>query len=330
MSKKVKLTKRVIDGLMSTESTYKILDTELPGYSLRVYPNGRKAFFYRYRVGGGRAAQIREPRIGDFGPLTADQARGIAKDWAAQVRNGGDPAGSRHAQRDAPTMNELFDRYLSDHAKRYRKASSIANDVRLIEKRLRPIFGTKKVRSVTRQQIRAFHLRFENTPYEANRILALLSKMFSIAADELEWIARGDHPVKGIKRFEEKKRKRYLSQQELAKLGEALSKAENCELERPISPYLVAMIRLLVLTGARYMEILALRWDEVNFERGCLELLDSKTGEKEIFLPPAALQILSDLPRVMGNPHVVVGFRLGAHLVNAKDQIGRASCRERV
>ncbi len=319
MSIKVKLTKRAIDGLTPAEKAYKAHDADLPGLSLRIYPTGRKAFYYRYRVGGGRTAQIREPRIGDFGPLTADQARGIAKDWAAQVRHGGDPAGSRHALREAPTMNALFDRYMSDHARKHKKASSVAHDGRMIEKRLRPAFGPKKVGSVTRQQVRALHAKFESTPYEANRLLALMSKIFSFAADDLEWIDRGTHPVKGIKRFEEKKRRRYLSQQELARLGEALAKAESGELDKLISIYAVALIRLLILTGARRGDILSLRWDEVNFERGCLELSDSKTGEKEVFLPPAALQILADLPHVEGNPHVIVGARQGAHLVNIKD-----------
>ena len=213
MPTKVKLTKRAIDALVPSGKAYKAHDADLPGFSLRVYPSGRKAFFYRYRVGGGRAAQIREPRIGDFGPLTADQARGIAKDWAAQVRNGGDPAGSRQALREAPTMNALFDRYMSDHARKHKKASSAAHDRRMIEKHLRPMFGPKKVGSVTRQQVRALHAKFESTPYEANRLLALMSKIFSFAADDLEWVDRGAHPVKGIKRFEEKKRRRYLSQQ---------------------------------------------------------------------------------------------------------------------
>ena len=102
------------------------------------------------------------------------------------------------------------------------------------------------------------------------------------------WRPDGSNPCRHVTKFKEKKRKRYLSQQELARLGEALAKAEDGELDRPISGYAVATIRLLILTGARRGEILTLRWDEVNFERGCLELSDSKTGEKEVFLPPAA------------------------------------------
>ena len=73
------------------------------------------------------------------------------------------------------------------------------------------------------------------------------------------------------------------------------------------------------VTGARRGEILSLRWQHVNFERGCLELPDSKTGEKEVFLPAAAMHILANLPRVDGNPYVIVGRKPGAHLVNLKD-----------
>ena len=316
---KQKLTKSVVDGLKPEHNTYIVRDAEVPGYSVRVYPSGRRAFFYRYRVGGGRGAQIREPRIGNYGELTPDQAKKIAKDWAARARQGRDPMAERQAERNAPTMSELFDRYLSEHASRHKKPSSLRNDVRMIEKRLRPKFGKARVKSITRQKIRAFHLSLEDKPYEANRTLALLSKVFSFAADDLEWIRRGDHPVKGIKRFEEKKRKRYLSQAELARLGEALAKAEAGELHRSVSKYAVAMLRLLVITGARHSEILQLKWEEVNFERGCIELQDSKTGEKEIYLPPAALQVLSELPRKTGNAHVIVGKKQGTHLVNIKD-----------
>ena len=102
---KVKLTKRVVDNLEPGEASFTVRDAELPGFSMRVYPSGRRAFFYRYRVGGGRGAPIREPRIGDFGTLTVDQARSIAKDWAAEVRRGGDPAATRNSERDAPSMS---------------------------------------------------------------------------------------------------------------------------------------------------------------------------------------------------------------------------------
>ena len=313
-----KISKRTVDALKSSEKTCKMYDTEISGFSVRIYSTGRRAFFLRYRVGGGRGAKIREPKIGDYGQITADQARAIAKDWSAIIRQGGDPAADREALRNNPTMSDLFDTYIEDFAKRHKKPSSVANDIRMIEKRLRPTFGNQLVRDINRAKIRTYHAKLASTPYEANRVLALLSKMFSVAANELEWISANDHPAKGIKRFEEKKRKRYLSQQELTRLGDALGAADRNELERAISPYVTAMIRLLVLTGARHGEILSLRWNEVNFERSCLELEDSKTGEKEIFLPPAALQILSEIKHGPDNPYVIVGKKPGTHMVNEK------------
>lgn len=316
---KVKLTKRVMDSLVAKAATYTVRDSELPGFSVRVYPGGRRAFFYRYRVGGGRGAPIREPRIGDFGPMTVDQARGIAKDWAADVRRGGDPALIRSGEREAPTMATLFAKYLNDHAAKRKKPSSLANDARMIEKGLMPAFGRMRVKDVTRQHVRRYHAGLEDKPYEANRRIALLSKVFSFAADELEWIPRADHPVKGITRFKETGRRRYLSSAEIERLGAALKKAEDWQLGRVVTRHAVAAIRLLLLTGARRGEILSLKWHEVNPDRSCLELGDSKTGRREVYLPPAARDLLLTLPRVDGNPHVIIGAKPGTHLVNIKD-----------
>ena len=318
MMEKVKLTKVTVDALEPREKAFTIRDKDLSGFSVRVYPSGKRSFFFRYRVGGGRGAAIREPKIGDYGPITVDQARGLAKDWAAEVRRGGDPSEARQMQRNAPTMSELFDRYLAAAQKR-KKASSLRNDTRMIEKQLRPKFGRLKVQDVTRKQVRAYHEALAETPYEANRRLALLSKLFSFAADELEWIASGDHPVKGIQKFNEVARRRYLSQTEMARLGQALAKAEAGDLSRSVTVHAVAMLRLLTLTGARHSEILKLRWSEVDLERGRLELEDSKTGRKTIQLPPAARKILSELPHLDDNPHVIVGAKPGRHLVNIKD-----------
>ena len=319
---KITLTKKTVEGLEPQAQSYTVRDAKLAGFSVRVYPGGRRAFFYRYRVGGGRGAPIREPRIGDFGSLTVDQARSIAKDWAAEVRRGGDPAAARSAVREAPTMSMLFDRYLTEHAAKRKKPAGLRNDTRMIEKELKPAFGRLRVKDMTRQQIRAYHAGLEATPFEANRRLALLSKVFSFAADELEWIARGDHPVKGVKRYKEEGRRRYLSDDEIRRLGAALKKAEDGQLERVISLYALAMLRLALLTGARHSEILTLRWDEVNLTRGCLELGDSKTGRKEVFLSLAAREVLTTLPRVEGNPFVIVGANPGSHMVNVKDSWG--------
>jgi integrase len=121
------------------------------------------------------------------------------------------------------------------------------------------------------------------------------------------------NPCVGIERFAEEKRKRYLSASELKRLGGALREAEARNL---ISPFSLAAIRLLLFTGARLSEILTLRWTEVDQERACLQLRDSKTGAKTIHLSRAALEVLENLPRTSGNPFVICGQRDGSHLVN--------------
>ncbi len=318
----VKITKRIVDAAAPGEREYAIWDSEISGFGLRVYPTGRKAYCLKYRVGGGRGGTVRKPTIGTHGTITAEQARAIAKDWSAEIRRGGDPSAARMASRDAPLMADLFERYLEDHARPHKKASSVKDDEGLIRCLLLPAFRRRKVAEVTRADVDGFHKGLKGTPYRANRALALLSKSFNLA-EVWGWRPDGSNPCRHVRKYREEKRERFLSQQELARLGSALAAAERDEVTTlrgaPVSPYAVAATRLLIFTGARRGEILGLRWEHVNFEAGRLELPDSKTGAKFIYLPPAALQLLQELPRVEGNPHVIVGGKPGAALVNLKE-----------
>jgi len=330
--RKVKLTQSAVDKAEPEAARYVLADTAIPGFWLRVEPSGAKTFRLRYRVGGGRGATVREPRIGDAKALRCEKARAIAADWHAEVVMGGDPSGERIAKRDAPTMANLFERFLAEHADKTKKPSSAANDRRLIEKKLAPALGRRKVAEVTRAEIFKLHNGMSETPYEANRALALLSKALNLAE---VWGLRpdGSNPVRHVKKFAETKRRRFLSPAELARLGEALRAAERdgCltlppqkgvreKAERaPVSPAAIAAVRLLVLTGARKSEVLGLRWAWVDAATGRANLPDSKTGEKVVILPPAALKVLADLPRDDGNPFVIRGAKPGAHLVNLKD-----------
>jgi integrase len=112
-----------------------------------------------------------------------------------------------------------------------------------------------------------------------------------------------------LEKFKERKVERMLSTEELGRLGNALAAYDA-------SPYAVAAIKLLAFTGARLGEVLSLRWDWIDFERGEARLPDSKTGAKTLHLPPPALAVLAELSRIEGNPHVIVGSREGAALVN--------------
>jgi integrase len=318
----VKITKRTVDAAAPGEREYTIWDSEISGFGLRIYPTGRKVYCLKFRVGGGRGGTVRKPTIGKHGTITPDQARKIAKDWSVEIRRGGDPSASRSASRNAPLMADLFVRYLEDHARPHKKASSVKDDEGLIRRSLGPAFRRRKVAEVTRADVDAFHKSMKDTPYRANRALALLSKAFNLA-EMWGWRPDNSNPCRHVRKYREEKRERFLSQQELARLGTALAATERGKVASPrgapISPYAVAAIRLLVFTGARRGEILDLLWEHVNFEAGRLELPDSKTGAKFVYLPPAALQLLQKLPRVDTNPHVIVGGKPGAALVNLKE-----------
>ena len=143
--------------------------------------------------------------------------------------------------------------------------------------------------------------------------------MFNLAERWGVW-PDNTNPVRHIGKYAESKKERYLSADEFERLAKALLEAER---EGSENPFVIAAIRLLVLTGARLGEILSLRWADVNFEHGMLLLGDSKTGRKTIFLSKPALELLNTLPKISGNPHVIAGARHGQHLKNLQKPWGR-------
>src|SRR5262249_32196454 len=153
----------------------------------------------------------------------------------------------------------------------------------------------------------------------ANRFLAVASKLFSWAVQRGLLPEERVNPASRIERFREHKRERFLTNEELTRLGDVLREGETIGLpckEAPrrtvLDPFAVAASRLLVLTGARLREILAARWEHVDFERGILFLPDSKTGRKPVYLNAPAMQVLASLPRIGSNPHIVAGLKDGA------------------
>jgi integrase len=167
--------------------------------------------------------------------------------------------------------------------------------------------------------------------------VAVWGKAFTWAASR-GLVSEGVNPTKGLQKYREQGRERYLTSEELARLGSALAdgetvglpydvdgtkpkakhaaKAENRRVK--LDPFAVAAIRLLILTGARLREILHAQWQQVDFQRGVIFLADSKTGKKPIYLSAAALAILAALPRIEGNPHVIAGARDGAPRADLK------------
>jgi integrase len=306
-----KITKRTVDALKPAAGGREavIWDTEVRGFGVRAQRGGSRSYILHYRVGTGRGALLRKLTIGKHGaPWTPETARSEAKRLLGLVESGTDPGADKIARKEAPTVAEVADRFLAEHAEAKRKASTAAAYRKLLSKVILPVIGRRKLAEVTRADVTKLHHANRATPYQSNRLLAVLSKMFNLAE---QWGLRpdGSNPCRHIEKFTEHKRERMLSPVELARLGDALAAYNG-------SPYPAAAIKLLVFTGARLGEVLGLQWDWIDIERGEARLPDSKTGAKTVHLPPPALTVLSELPRLDGNPHVIVGQKAGAALVN--------------
>ena len=335
MASRVKLSKRAVDALKPEDKRYTVWDTETAGFGVRVSPSGRKSFVFKYRVGGGRSGRVRWGLIGPYGALTPDQARKTAQDWAADVANGGDPAGDRMAKRQAPTVSELLDRYLSEHAKINTKPSSYRNAELLTRNIIRPVLGHIKAAELTRADVSKLHSANAHRPYTANRCLAVLSKACSLAE---VWGLRpdGSNPCRQVQKYTETPRERYLSEAEYSRLSSVLREARSgyLELTGPdgwaeavrVNPEAVRAIELLVYTGARVGEILGLRWDFIDLDAGRASLPDSKTGRKILQLPKPAIDILQEIaPDLQGRGYVIrggTGADAEVPLVNVKSPWG--------
>ena len=305
-----RLTIRLVQQLTGDGDLF-VWDDQVPGFGVRCRA-GQKSYVLQYRVMGGRGSRQRRVTLGRVGALSLDDARVLAQDYLRWVRYGHDPAASRHAIRQAPRMEDLAERYLREHADVKKKPSSAKMDHVNLRLHVLPILGMQRVETMTRADIARLHHGMRATPGAANRVLALLSKMLSLAE---QWGLRdpGTNPVKGLARYRERKRERHLSLEELGRLGEVLRRAE---VERTESPSVVAMVRLLLLTGARRGEVLGLRWEQIDWQGGSVRLADSKTGPKTLYLSDAARALLAGLPRLEGNPWCLSGRVHGKPLVN--------------
>jgi integrase len=304
-----RLTNSVVNGAAKRDSDYFIWDGDLKGFGLKVCSGGRKSYVCKYRLGTGRNAPTRRMTIGAHGaPWTPEQARKRASQILGLVAHGEDPAQAKQADKNVLTVAQLCDRYL-EHGAATKKASTLATDRGRIERHIKPLLGRMRVPDVKRADVSRFlqDVAAGKTAVDvktgargraivrggkgtATRTVGLLGGIFSFAV-ESGWIS--ENPVRGVKRFRDRRNERFLDADELQKLGTALVAAETAG----ENPYAIAIIRLLVLTGARKGEIESLRWPEVDWQYSYLRLADSKTGQKLIMLNGAATTVLQDIPR---------------------------------
>jgi len=303
-----RLNKRTIDTLAEEGARYTVWDSELKGFGLRVETTGTKTFLVRYRVGGGRRGTPRQFKIGRYGKLTPDEARDEAVNILAQVELGQDPQAERVAARETLTVSELCDLYLEEGVAT-KKASTLELDKIRIKRHIKPQIGTRKITEIGAGDIERLmndiaqgKVKAAATAHTrggkgaASRTIGLLSGIFNFAVTRK---LCAENPTKGVARFKDVRRERFLSPKELGVLGDALTAAAADGAHR----YHVAIIRLLALTGARKNEIARLKWSEVDLGRGLLQLEDSKTGRKAIRLGAAAQVVLKEI-KPTASPYV--------------------------
>ena len=303
-----KLTKRVVDAADIKDTEHFVWDDELPGFGLRVLPSGGKRYVVQYRAG----RRSRRITLGPSTVLTCEQARSRALTIIAATKNGGDPAAKRDADRRAITVKELADRFDNEHIALRLKESTAKGYRRMLERVIVPALGRHRVTEVTRADVAKIHHDLRHIPYDANRSLEIISKMFNLAE---MWGVRpdGSNPRKHIRKYPEEKRERFLSPAELRRVGEVLREMEQEGIELSCC---IAAVRLLILTGCRLGEIMTLQWEHVDIPGTALRLPDSKTGAKVVHLGQPAVELLEKVPRIEKNPWVIVGTKPNARLTD--------------
>ena len=294
---KIKLTKTAVDAATPQERDYELRDTTIPGFLVKVTPAGRKTFMIAYVTNSG---QRRKPAIGRYGEITVEQARGIAQDWLAEVRRGGDPSAERTAIRQAPTVKELFDRFITDYSEGRNKPSTVQSNRERGKRHLIPKLGHLKVPDVTRADIADLMKKMAKSPTSANRVLALCRKMFNVAE---VWGLRpdGSNPCRHVPKYPERGKTRLITDGEMRKLFEYLDRAEAEGLEHP---FIILAIRLQFEFAARMSEITELEWAWVDFDNRRVVWPDSKTGGMSKPMSAEALRLFETAPLVVDSPYV--------------------------
>ena len=301
-----KITKRAVDALVPEERERIFWDDDIKGFGVRVHPTGRKVYIVKYRH-EGRAVKV---TIGPHGPITPAAARAKAAEIVTLAKTGRDVAGKTPHGRGSATVTDLARRFMDEYAPAHLKPSTVRLYRKIIDNRILPRFGKRRVSDIGKSDVSALHHDMRDVPGHANRTLGLFSRMMTLA-EVWEMRPEGVNPCRHVKKYPEHKRERFLSDDEYRRLGAALRDAEK---EGFASPAVVAAIRLLMLTGCRSGEITSLRWEYVDLEMGEIRLPDSKTGSKVVHLGEPAIDVLRGIPRMEDNPWVLPGFKRDQHI----------------
>lgn len=301
-----RITKRSVDALALKDADYFYWDTQIPGFGVRVSPKGRKTYAVQYRIGG----RTKRVSLGVHGAITPDEARELARRTLGEVSRGEDPSGKKRQERRAPHLSALCDRFLDEYVPSRCKPSTQREYRRCCDIFIRPKLGAMKVQDVARPDIAALHHDLRDKPYQANRVLGVLSKMFNLAE---VWGLRpdGSNPTRHVHKYKEEKRERYLEPHEIESLWRVLDQAV---IEGTETAHVSAAFKLLLLTGCRMSEIQKAQWSWVR--GNVLVLPNAKTGPRRVMLSRSALDVLSVLPRISDNPNIIIGAVQGQHVTD--------------
>ncbi|MEH6629600.1 MAG: site-specific integrase [Halopseudomonas aestusnigri] len=313
MALKIKILERAVSDLEpANDKEYLAWDTDLKGFGIRVKPNGTKTFLIQYR---NMRRLTKRVSLGQFGTVTAAEARKEAKKKLAEVALGSDPKTERDEIKAGMSISDLCEAYMAAAESgqvmtrgKPKKASTVAIDHGRVQRHIIPLLGKVALQDLSRSDVQKFmqgvisgktaadiktgtrgRARVTGGPGTAAKCVSLLSSMMTYAINH-EWIE--NNPCQGIQKPRDNRRDRYLKAEEYKALGAQLNQVEELELN------FVALkaIRALILSGCRKGEILNLRWSEVDFESQCLRFDDTKTGRQIRPVASVFLNILLDLP----------------------------------
>ena len=284
----------------------KLRDAEVPGLYVQTTATGSKSFYVTYKLAGCR----KHMQLGRWPDMSIRRARELARDARGVVTEGRDPAAAKRDRKEAATMQDLWERYWDAHGSRKRSGNK---DRQRRNKYVSGALGRWLAAEVTHEDMVRLHRRVgETVPGTANRMTAMLSKMFSLAE---RWgvIPRGSNPARGVRHFPEKKIERYLTAADYTRLFEAIHKADAADVAKDA-------LRVLALTGMRATEPLKARASDLDVRRGELLLLETKTGRRRLKLSDAALEILKRRARAAPgkNGFLFPGRKRGSSLSYSK------------
>ena len=318
MVNRLKLNEKTVREAENLGRDYQIFDTDVRGFSITIYPSGNRAFTLDYRIAGRQ----RRMTIGRWPEWNTTAARERAKELRRDIDEGIDPLSLRETSREAPRVNDMITRYLTEHTP-HLAARNAADQHTIMHKLVAPDWGKKLVTEITKADVEKLLTKIaagrarpskakpnnrarklqgpKPTPVRANRVGEVLRKMFTLA---IGWGMRADNPASGFRRRIENERERFLTPEEIGRLAKALDAAKD---QRA-----AGIIRLCMLTGARSGEVRQARFEQFNLDLGSWSKPAATTKQRKIHRIPisgdvAAIVRQRSLLVPRGNPWLFPG-----------------------